>query len=81
MAHETEPLSQDDAPVADERTRGQATRKNLLQALRDRRRERDSAEFIAEAQRQSLAIAQSAQEAEDLDFVESISIFRARGKR
>ena len=81
MAHGTEPLSHDDESVADGRTQGQATRKKLIQVLLDRRRERDSAEFIAEARRQTLAIAQSAQEAEDLDFVESISIFRARGKR
>ena len=81
MAHGTEPPSHGDASVADERTPGQATRENLIRALRDRRRERDSAEFIAEARRQTLAIARSAQEAEDLDFVESISIFRARGKR
>lgn len=73
--------SHDDAPVADERTPGQATRENLLQALRDRRRERDSAEFIAEARRQSLAIAQSAQEAEDLDFVEAISMMIHRTER
>ena len=73
--------SHDDAPVADERTPGQATRENLLQALRDRRRERDSTEFIAEARRQSLAIAQSAQEAEDLDFVEAISMMIHRTER
>lgn len=66
--------SHDDVPATDERTQGQATRENLIQALLDRRRERDSAEFIAEAQRQSLAIAQSAEEAEDLDFVEGISM-------
>ncbi len=34
-----------------------------------------SAEFIAEAKRQSLAIAQSPQEQADLDFIESISDF------
>lgn len=73
--------SHDDAPAADERTPGQVTRENLIQALIDRRRERDAAEFIAEARRQSLAIAQSAQEAEDLDFVEAISMMIHRTER
>lgn len=71
----------DDAPAADERTPGQVTRENLIQALIDRRRERDAAKFIAEARRQSLAIAQSAQEAEDLDFVEAISMMIHRTER
>ena len=75
MAHGTEPPSHGDEPATVERTPGQATRENIIQALRDRRRERDSTEFVAEARHQSLAISQSAQEAEDLDFVESISVF------
>lgn len=79
MEHRTQPLSHDDALTDDERMRGRAMRAHLFQAMRDHRRERDSAEFIAEARRQTLAIAQSAQEAEDLDFVESISIFRSSG--
>ena len=50
--------------------------KSLLLALRERRRKRDSAEFIAEARRQTLEIAQSPEEAEDLEFIEAISMNR-----
>ena len=57
----------------------QAKAEAFFAELRARRQERDSPEFIAEARRQSLAIAQSPEEAEDMDFVESISIFRSSG--
>ena len=47
-------------------------------ALRRRLRLSDkcSAESIAEAQRQTLAIAQSPQEREDLDFIKAVSVLR-----
>ena len=50
--------------------------KSLLLALRERRRKRDSAEFSAEARSQTLEIAQSPVEAEDLEFIETISMNR-----
>lgn len=58
-----------------------AKAKALISQLRARRQERDSAEFIAEARRQSLAIAQSPEEAEDMDFVEAISMMVHRTER
>ena len=70
--------SQDEVPGVDERAGQQAQPEieSLLLALRERRRHRDSEEFIAEARRQTLAIAQSPEEAEDLEFVETISMNR-----
>lgn len=71
------------AKAVDERSRlvPPAKAKALISQLRARRQERDSAEFIAEAQRQSLAIAQSPEEAEDMDFVEAISMMVHRTER
>ena len=71
-----EAVEVDELSLAEE----QRARRLALLALRRRRlSERCSAEDAAEVRRQTLAIAQSAQEAEDLDFVESISIFRSSG--
>ena len=76
--------TQGEATEVDERSLAEEQRARRLALLALRRRqlsERCSAEDATEVRCQTLAIAQSAQEAEDLDFVESISIFRARGKR
>ena len=59
----------------------QAKAEAFFSELRAHRQERDSAEFIAEARRQSLAIAQSPEEAEDLDFIEAISMMVGRTER
>lgn len=70
--------SQDAVPGVDQRSDAQAEMqpeiKSLLLAFRERRRNRDSAEFIAEARRQTQVIAQSPEEAEDLEFIEAISM-------
>ena len=70
--------SQNEVPGVDERAGQQAQLEieSLLLALRERRRHRDSEEFIAEARRQTLAIAQSPEEAEDLEFIEAVSMNR-----
>lgn len=77
--------SQSEVPGVDQRSGPQAQTgtqpeiESLLLALRERRRNRDSAEFIAEARRQTLAIAHSPEEAEDLEFTESVSMNRPSG--
>ena len=68
--------SQDEVPSVDPQAGTQPEIESLLVALRERRRKRDSAEFIAEARRQTLEIAQSPEEAEDLEFIEAISMNR-----
>lgn len=71
--------SQGEASGVGERLHAEEQRALRLARLALRRRrlsERWSTEDAAEVRRQTLAIAQSAQEAEDLDFVESISVFR-----
>ena len=74
--------SQREVPGVDQRSDPQAQArtqpeiKSLLLVLRERRRKRDSAEFIAEARRQTLELAQSPEEAEDLEFIEAISMNR-----
>ena len=74
--------AQGEATEVDEQSHSEEQRARRLARLARRRRrllERCSTEDAAEVRRQTLAIAQSAQEAEDLDFVESISIFRSSG--
>lgn len=74
--------SQREVPGVDQRSDPQAQAgaqpeiKSLLLSLRERRWNRDSAEFIAEARHQTQMIAQSPEEAEDLEFIESISMNR-----
>ena len=68
--------SHDEVPGVDPQAGTQPEIESLLLALRERRRKRDSAEFIAEARRQTLEIAQSPEEAEDLEFIEAISMNR-----
>ena len=74
--------SQDETSRLDQRSDPQAQAgtqpeiKPLLLALRERRQKRDSAEFITEARRQTLEITQSPEEAEDLEFIEAISMNR-----
>ncbi len=68
--------SQNEVPGVDPQAGTQPAIESLLLALRERRRKRDSAEFIAEARRQTLEIAQSPEEAEDLEFIEAISMNR-----
>ena len=68
--------SHDEVPGVDPQAGTQPEIKSLLLVLRERRRKRDSAEFIAEARRQTLEIAQSPEEAEDLEFIEAISMNR-----
>ncbi len=68
--------SHDEVPGVNPQAGTQPEIESLLLALRERRRKRGSAEFIAEARRQTLEIAQSPEEAEDLEFIETISMNR-----
>ena len=68
--------SHDEVPGVDPQAGTQPEIESWLLALRERWQKRDSAEFITEARRQTLEITQSPEEAEDLEFIEAISMNR-----